>query len=261
MNFSSVFKYLIYKLLSGHPKGHGIHSPFVFDLVSRVFRNKTDSAIVLNIEKVRRLLLNDKRTIYVDDRGSGSKILKSKYRKVSEIARFSPVPPKYGMLLSNMADAFGSPGIIELGTSFGISTMYLAAGNRYCTVNTVEGSSSISEIASENFRQAGFENVNLITGSFDEVLPELLNGNAPGLVFIDGDHRREPLIKYFTKIAEKAGPATTVIVDDIHYSSEMEEAWKEIKNFEKVSVTIDIFRMGIVFFREGISHNDYTIRY
>jgi predicted O-methyltransferase YrrM len=261
MNFSIAFKYLIYKLLASHSKGHGIHSPFVFDLVSRVFRNKTDSAIVLNIEKVRKQLLNDKRIINVDDRGSGSKVLKTKFRKVSEIARFSPVPPKYGMLLSNMAEAFGSPGIIELGSSFGISTMYLAAGNRDYIVNTVEGSSSISEIASENFKSTGFENIKLTTGSFEEVLPELLKGKAPGLVFIDGDHRREPLVKYFTMIADKAGPATTVVIDDIHHSEEMEEAWDEIKRFEKVSVTIDIFRMGIAFFREGISHSDYTIRY
>jgi predicted O-methyltransferase YrrM len=261
MNFSIAFKYLIYKLLAGHSKGHGIHSPFVFDLVSRVFRNKTDSEIVLNIEKVRKLLLNDKRTIYVDDYGSGSKVLKSKFRKVSEIARFSPVPPKYGMLLSNMAGEFGSPVIIELGTSFGISTMYLAAGNRNCMVNTVEGSSSVSEIASATFKRSGLDNINLTSGSFEEVLPQLLNEKVPGLVFIDGDHRREPLLKYFTMIAEKAGPATTVIVDDIHHSVEMEEAWEEIKRFEKVSVTIDIFRMGIAFFREGISHNDYTIRY
>ncbi len=261
MIFSRLFKYLIYKLLSGHSKGHGIHSPFVFDLVSRVFRNKTDSAIVLNIEKTRKRLLNDKRTIFVNDLGSGSGIIKSNNRKVSEIARFSPVPPKYGMLLTKMAETFGSPMILELGTSFGISTMYLASGNINCTVNTVEGSSSVSEIARENFAQSGIKNINLTTGSFIDVLPELLKNETPGLVFIDGDHRKEPLIKYFRMIEEKAGSATVVIIDDIHHSLEMEEAWEEIKMFERVSVTIDIFRMGLAFFREGISHNDYTIRY
>ncbi len=87
-------------------------------------------------------------------------------------------------------------------------------------------------------------------------------GIKPGLVFIDGNHRKEPVLKYFNQIAEISDNKTVIIIDDIYYSKEMEEAWNEIKQLhEKVSVTIDIFRMGIVFFREGINHNNYIIRY
>jgi predicted O-methyltransferase YrrM len=255
-------KYLKYILLSRHRNGHGIHSPFVFDLVSRVFRNKIDPDIVFSIEKIRKRMISDKRSIIVSDLGSGSEIHKTSLRKVSEIARNSPVPAKYGVLLSNMAAEFGEPHIIEFGTSFGISTLYMATACTGALVSTMEGCPSISVIARENFRKEGIENIEVSTGSFDEVLPFILNKKIkPGLVFIDGNHCKEPVIRYFSQIAELSDSKTVIIIDDINYSSEMGEAWDAIKRFEKVSVTIDIYRMGIVFFREGISHNDYVIRY
>jgi predicted O-methyltransferase YrrM len=255
-------KYLKYILLSRHRRGHGIHSPFVFDLVTRVFRNKIDPDIVFSIEKVRKRMISDQRWIIVKDLGAGSVKLKTNLRKVSDIARYSPVSQKYGVLLSNMSAEFGEPLIIELGTSLGISTLYMAASSKGTILNTVEGCPETSGIALENFRKSGYDNIEVHTGSFDEVLPVIISRNIkPGLVFIDGDHRKNPVINYFNQIAEISDNKTVIIIDDIHSSKEMEEAWIEIKRFEKVSVTVDIFRMGIVFFREAINHNNYTIRY
>ena len=172
MIFFSAAKYLKYILLSHHRKGHGIHSPFVFDLVSRVFRNKTDPDIVCNIEKVRKRLISDHRSIKVLDLGSGAGKLKTNLRKVSDIARYSPVPEKYGVLLSNMAAEFGKPVIIEFGTSLGISTMYMAASCTDTMVYTMEGCPAISEIAEDNLKEAGLKNIKLLTGSFDEIFSD-----------------------------------------------------------------------------------------
>lgn len=259
---SRVFNYLNYILLPHHRGGHGIHSPFVFDLVSRVFRNKTDPAIVLLVEQIRKQMLSDKRIINVRDLGSGSASLKKSMRKVSEIARRSPVTPKYGRLLSNIAAEFGKPAIIELGTSVGISAIYMAASCPDATVYTIEGCPETAKLAKQNFVNAGFENIKMMEGSFDDILPELLSEvSKPGLVFIDGNHRKEPVMKYFNLIAENSGNSSVVIIDDINHSKEMNEAWHELKKHEKVSLSIDLFRMGILFFREGINHNDYTIRY
>ncbi len=262
MQIFSTAKYLKYILLSGHKKGHGIHSPFVFDLVSRVFRNKIDHDIVLSIEKIRKKMISDKRTINVNDLGSGSAKMKTNLRKVSDIARYSPVPEKYGVLLSNLAAEFGDQHIVEFGTSLGISTMYLASSCSAATVYTMEGCPALSDIARTNFERAGLNNIKLLTGDFDEVMPEILDRNIkPGLVFIDGNHRRKPVLEYFKRMVGISDNKTVIVIDDIHYSQEMEEAWTIIKDSEKVSVTIDLFRMGIVFFREGMNHNDYTIRY
>jgi predicted O-methyltransferase YrrM len=262
MIFFRATRYLKYILLSGNRKGHGIHSPFVFDLVSRIFRNKIDKDIVFRIEKIRNKLNSDPRSIIVKDFGSGSQKMKTNLRKVSKIARYSAVPQKYGVLLFNLASEFGKPFIVEFGTSFGISTMYMAAACTDAIINTIEGCPATSEIAKENFKKAGIKNIEVFTGSFDEILPVIINSkNKPGLVFIDGDHRKEPVINYFKKMAEISDSKTVLIIDDIYYSKDMEEAWSEIKGNEKVSLTVDIFRMGIVFFREGINHKDYIIRY
>lgn len=262
MIFFRTAKYLKYLLLSGHKKGHGIHSPFIFDLVSRVFRNKTDQNVVCSIEKVRKRLISDKKLILVKDLGSGSEKLKTNIRKVSDIARYSPVPLKYGVLLSNLAAEFGKPLIIEFGTSFGISTMYMAASCSDAEVFTMEGCPATADIACDNFKMAGLTNIKILTGSFDEMLPRITaTGIKPGLVFIDGNHRKEPVLKYFNKMVDLSDNKTVIVIDDICNSKEMEEAWNEIKQNEKVSVTVDIFRMGIIFFREGIIHNDYIIRY
>jgi predicted O-methyltransferase YrrM len=257
-----ITKNLKYILLSKSGKGHGIHSPFVFNLISRVFRNKIDPDIVSGIEKIRKRLVSDNRLIEVRDLGSGSVKMKPNSRRVSDIAKYSPVPKKYGILLSNMAAEFGKPFVVELGTSIGISTMYMASADKSLKIKTIEGCPATATIAKENFREAGFSNIELFTGSFEEVLPAITNCNErPGLVFIDGDHRKEPVIDNFKKIAASSDTGTVVIVDDINYSPEMEEAWNEIRKDKRVSVTVDIYRMGIVFFRTGISHNDYIIRY
>ncbi len=260
--FLYILKYLRYLLFSRHRKGHGIHSPFVFDIVSRVMRNKIDDTIVLKVENIRKKNLSDDRVILVKDLGAGSYKMKKNSRKVSYISSYSAVPGKYGRLLANMASEFGKPDIIELGTSLGVSTLYMAAKSPESTVYTIEGCPATAGIAHENFTDAGVNNVNLIVGSFDEKLPELYKNNVkPGLVFIDGNHRKEPTIRYFNQVADLSGRNTVIIIDDIHISNEMEEAWSLIRQHEKVTLTVDIFRMGLVFFREGIRHYSYVIKY
>lgn len=262
MNFYQASKYLEYLVFSGHRKGHGIHSPFIFDIVSKIFRNKTQSEIVCKIEKIRKKLLHNQKLINVNDLGAGQYRNSSKTRKVSDIAKYSAVPQKYGILLSNLAAEFGSHSIIELGTSLGISAMYLAASCPEGRVYSVEGCGECAELAKENLEEAGFLNVNVINASFDSVLPGFAaEGIKPGMVFIDGNHRKEPTLRYFEQLAEISGEKTVFVIDDIYYSREMSEAWTEIKHSANVSATIDIFRMGIVFLNRNVTRNHYKIRY
>ena len=260
--FYRIAKYLKYIFVSENRNGHGIHSPFVYDIVSRVFRNKTDPSFVYSIEKIRKRMMSDHRIFELQDHGAGSLRTRNAMRKVSDIARYSPVTEKYGKLLANMASEFGGPLIVEFGTSFGISTMYMAASCGETTVISMEGSPAAAEIAVKNFKEAGLNNIRLIEGLFEESIPDIINqGIRPGLIFIDGDHSKKPLLANFEKMAEISDNNTVIIIDDINYSREMAEAWNEIKQYGKVTLTLDIFRMGIVFFRKGIVHNNYIIRY
>ncbi|MCU0408197.1 MAG: class I SAM-dependent methyltransferase [Bacteroidales bacterium] len=261
MNFYAISRYLVYRTLSGHSRGHGIHSPFVFRLVSSVFRNKTAASIVCKVENARKRMLNDRRWIEVTDLGSGSGGRKYGRRRISDIARTSPVTARYGRLLSAMAAEFGNGYIVEMGTSAGISTMYMALCEKPCSILTIEGSEEIARVAAENFSNAGIANISIAAGSFEEYLPAALAKAVPGLVFIDGDHRPERLLAYFDLIAKEAGNETVVIIDDIHMNAEMGRAWKEIGMREDVTVTVDIFRMGLVFFRKEVTKGNYVVRY
>ncbi len=262
MIYCRILKYVKYFLFSRHRKGHGIHSPFVYDLVSRIFRNKIDPDIVLSIEKIRKQMISDPGKIYINDFGSGSGRRNTNLRKVSYIVKNSAVPRKYGILLSNMSKEFGRPHVLEFGTSLGISTMYMAASCPEAVVYTMEGCQATSEIAAENFKRAGIDNIRLLTGPFDEILPMIKStASEPGLVFIDGNHRKEPLLRYCNELAQISGNNTVIVIDDIYSSSGMSEAWEELKHLNKVTLSVDIFRMGILFFREGLNHYDYVIRY
>ena len=207
-------------------------------------------------------MITDRRIIEVTDFGTGSDMGKRNFRRVSAIARYSSVPKKYGNLLAGLSSEFGKSSVIEFGTSLGISTMYMAAANPETIVYTMEGCPAISEIAKDNFAEAGLNNIKLLTGSFDKVLGELEGEKIKaGLAFIDGNHRKEPTVEYFNRMVELSDGNTVIVIDDINYSPEMGEAWTEIKKNEKVSFTVDIFRMGLVFFREGMTRFDYIIRY
>ena len=255
-------KYLKYIILSRHRAGHGIHSPFVFNLINRLFRNKTDYTVVSTVEKVRKRLRSDYRYIYVTDLGSGSGKHKNNRRKVSDIAKYSAVPEKYGALLSSLASEFGNSFIIEFGTSLGISTMYMALSCKDAKVLTLEGCPETAKVAYQNFTDLALQNITILTGPFDENLQNIsATGLKPGLVFIDGNHNKPALIRYFNFITGISDSETVVVIDDINHSNEMQEAWTEIKANEKVSLTIDIYRFGIVFFKSGVSRYDYVIRY
>jgi predicted O-methyltransferase YrrM len=262
VNFYSASKYLKYMLFSSHRRGHGVHSPFVFNLITSVFRNKTEPGIVLSIESLRKRMLEDSTILNVADYGSGSKQMKENLRKISDIARYSSVPKKYGLLLHYLAREFGNSGILELGTSLGISAMYMASGVQDTPVYTIEGSSEVATAARSYIDFTGIGNINISVGRFDDELPTIREkGFTPGLVFIDGDHRKESVIRYFKYIAEFSGEDSVIVIDDIYSSPEMGEAWDLIRQNERVSITVDIFRMGLVFFRKGITRTDYVIRY
>jgi predicted O-methyltransferase YrrM len=258
--FFRLTRFLRYLVIARGRLGHGLHSPFVFDLVTRVFRNQTDPDTVLKIERVRKRMLADSRMVEITYPGTIN--LKNKFRKMSAIARTSPVPAKYGKLLAGMAKEFGGPQIVEFGTSMGISTMYLASPDSAVPVYSMERCIPLAKIAAENFRDEAIDNISLFTGDFEEGIKNITRlGIRPGLVFIDGNHRKEPLLHYFGRMTELSGNDTVIVIDDINYSREMSEAWNIIRQNEKVTLTIDVFRMGIVFFRKGLTRSSYVIRY
>jgi len=204
-----------------------------------------------NIESMRGDLLLDRRLLSIDDFGAGSTVTKSKERTVKDIAKTSLKPKKYAQLLFRMVDYYHLNTIVELGTSLGITTSYLASANGNGNVYTFEGAGQVAKVARENFRELELKNVKLIEGNFDETLPVQLNNiEAIDMAFVDGNHRKEPTINYFNQLLCKSHENSVFIFDDIHWSAEMEEAWKYIQQHPSVTLTVDLFFIGLVFFRK-----------
>jgi predicted O-methyltransferase YrrM len=241
---------------------HGIHSPFVFELYNQVFKNKEKFYAFEKIEALREDLLSNSRQIKITDLGAGSTFNSSKTRSVSEITRTAVKRKKYGQLLFRLVDYFQPETILELGTSIGLSSSYLASARSKSTVITIEGCPEIRKIALENFEDLELKNINSISGNFDDKLPEILKEiKSLDLVFFDGNHRKEATLNYFRLCMEKANDKSIFIFDDIYWSREMAEAWEIIKADPLVTVTLDIFQMGIVFFRKEQVKQDFVLSY
>jgi len=262
-SFQLAKKYFNYYIHAKNAKGHGIHSPFVFDFVIHVLNDKKKYNCYENIEPLRQQLLHNTNTIDVEDFGAGSAVIPFKKRKVNAIAKSSLKNKKFSQLLFRIVKYYKPQTILELGTSFGITTCYLASANRNSKVYTFEGSQEIEKIARENFDKAGLQNIDLIKGNFDKTfLPALYKLEKINLAFIDGNHRKEPTLHYFSELLKKSTNDSIFIFDDIHWSSEMEEAWNLIQQHDSVTLTVDLFFIGLVFFSTDFKvKQHFTIRF
>jgi len=302
------WKYLQYYFTAANGKGHGIHSPFVFDFVTRVLNDRGPYPAWAAIEELRGRLLRDHRLLGIEDMGAGSARDPSRertregaagagtgvpdersgprmrMRKISDIARRAAKPPKLGQLLFRMARHYQPATVLELGTSLGLSTAYLATGAPGARVISMEGSGPIIETAAENLRSLGVD-AELLKGNFDVLLEPLLErigvacsssrsalagvgGKLPaaarsvGLAFVDGNHRYEPTLRYFHLLMAHMFAPAVLIFDDIHWSADMEKAWAAIRADPRVYMTIDLFFIGLVFLRDEFKvKQDFTIRF
>jgi predicted O-methyltransferase YrrM len=256
--FSFLIKYLRYWFSAKN--AHGLHSPFVFELYNEVISKKGSYYSFDKIEHLRKKLLISKKEIDVTDLGTGS----SGKRTIGEIAERSAKGKKYCELLFRIVYRFKPAVILELGTSLGISTAYLATAHPDAKVITIEGCPNTAAEARKNFESLGLKNIESVTGNFDTILPAALRQLPSAfcqLVFLDGNHRKEPTLRYFTQCLEYAGSDSIFIFDDIHWSTEMEAAWEEIKNHPKVTVTVDLFFLGLVFLRKEQVKENLTIKF
>ncbi|MEI6694785.1 MAG: class I SAM-dependent methyltransferase [Bacteroidota bacterium] len=257
-NFKLILKYIKYRF-SAQTK-YDIHSPFVYQLLTNVISDKKPLPEFREIEDLRSLLLKNKSEINVEDFGAGSLKNKTKIRTIAEITRNAAKPPKYAQLLYRLVKHFQPENLVELGTSLGISTAYMAQACPETKIFTLEGSETIAKQANKNFQVLKLPNVEVITGNFDVQLPLLLAyTKAFDFVFFDGNHRKIPTLSYFESCLKHKHNDSVFVFDDIHWSAEMEEAWEIIKQSPEVTVSIDLFFIGMVFFRKASTKENFRI--
>ncbi|RYD84708.1 MAG: class I SAM-dependent methyltransferase [Sphingobacteriales bacterium] len=200
--------------------------------------------------------------ITVTDLGAGSHVNNNKKKKVSDITINALKPPKLAKLLYRLA-AFAKPNnIIELGTCLGITTLYLREAAPEARLYTLEGCPETAGVAKSVFSKAGVKGIKVITGNFDDTLPGVLEAEENlDLVYIDGNHQYDATIRYFDWCLPKVHEGSMLIFDDIYWSDGMKKAWAEIKNHPQVTATVDLFWIGLVFFKQGQAKEHFKIRF
>ncbi len=241
---------------------HGVHSPFVFDLVTKCFYDKTKFPENDVLKHYRNSLLANKNTIEVTDFGAGSRVFKSNTRQISKIAETAGITPKNAKLLFRIVNYFQPKTILEIGTSLGLATSALSLGNTSSKLITLEGCPNTMAVAEKMFQVSSFKlpsnNVNFITTEFTSFLNNL-KPQIFDLIYFDGNHSEKATLEYFELLLPTITNDSVWIFDDIHWSEEMENAWEIIKNHPKVKVTIDTFQWGIVFFRAEQEKEHFVI--
>ena len=253
-------KYLQY-LVNGKTR-HGVHSPFVYHFIESILNsNKINN----NCKKVGLLRKNlEKSNEYIDaiDYGAGSKLGLLKKRKISDMVRSSSKNKKFGELLYRLTSNYKPKKIVELGTSLGISSCYLSLGNPEAKIYTFEGCSQTAKKAKENFKLLALNKIDIIVGNFDNTLAEKIDKiEKIDMAFIDGNHQEQATVSYFDKLLNYSHDKTIIIIDDIYWSKGMSNAWNKIKKNTSVTVTIDLFFLGIVFLNKELSKEDFVLRF
>lgn len=240
---------------------HAVHSPFVFNLVTKCFYDKKHKKKYDILEAYRKSFIKNKNTIQVTDFGAGSKVFKSNERSISKIAKNAGISPKRAQLLFRIANYFEPDFVLEIGTSLGLATTALALGNTNAKIITLEGCPETAKQAQIGFQEFTIKNVESVITEFSNYFKtQDLKPKTQDLIYFDGNHSKTATLAYFELLLPTIQNETVWIFDDIHWSAEMEEAWEIIKKHPKVTVTIDTFQWGLVFFRQEQKKEHFVIR-
>lgn len=240
---------------------HGVHSPFVFDLVTKCFYDKKNYPEYQSLNEYRKFLLNSKTSIEVTDFGAGSRVFKSNTRAINQIAKNAGISPKRAELLFRIVNYFQPESILEIGTSLGLATSALSLGNSKSKIFSLEGCPNTMSIAKNQCQLQNLNNIEFINTKFEDYLSNCqLNTEYCQLIYFDGNHSKKATLDYFELLLPSITNDSVWIFDDIHWSQDMEEAWEIIKNHPKVTITIDTFQWGIVFFRTEQEKEHFVIR-
>ncbi len=222
-----------------------LHSPVVFDLAQALIHDRRWYYAFRDIEAIRKKMLQSAVILHFTDFGAGQASGSVPLRRV---ARRSASSGEQGRRLFRLANWAQPKSILELGTSVGIGTMYLASGARNARFITLEGAADCAAVAQSNLELLNLPNVEVRSGEFGTTMATALKDLAPvDLAYLDGNHRRAATLDYFEQCLALARENAIFIFDDVYWSEEMTVAWTEIQNHPQVTMTVDFFDLSLAF--------------
>jgi len=257
-----IIRYLKYLLKS--KTRYRIHSDFVFGFINNILRDKTNYSDFPKLWETRNEFANSKDLIETVDFGSmaGDRVYRTNILTLKKIVNGRTHSKSRLELLYRLTKYYEPKNILEFGTAVGISSSYIKSGSPDSNMISMEGCANLAAIANARYDELEISNIELAVGNFDTNIDDVLSKfSTLDFVFFDGNHREEPTLRYYDLCSKYITANSIFVFDDIHWSTGMENAWNTIKKDSRVSVTIDLFWFGIVFFRKGIEKQDFVIRY
>jgi len=239
---------------------YGVHSPFVYNLMTQCFYKKADPQKLAMLSNIRKTSYKNHQYISVTDYGKGSKVFKTNRRKISDIAKIAGISRKRAALLLRIVNYFNPLNILEIGTSIGLGTTALSINNPNAQIKTLEGCPKTANMAKELFLKYNLTNIKTVIGDFKNTVPMAAKNQIYDLIYFDGNHQKDPTLDYFEKCLPAIHNNSIFIFDDINWSADMQEAWEYIKQHPKVTVTINTYQWGFVFFRKEQKKQHFTVR-
>jgi predicted O-methyltransferase YrrM len=240
-----------------------LHSPFVFDLYNSCIARQITATELLPVEELRKSAQQNQTPITQQDFGALGSLNKQRTKSIAYFAKTHAKPTRLAHIIYRMVNKYGYQNCVELGTSLGFTSMCIAKGLPNNTkLITIEGAKEIADVAQQHFSQLNLANkIDLRVGNFNELLPDVIN-ELPQVdfAFIDGNHTYEATINYFNLLLQKTHNDSVLIFDDIYWSKGMTQAWEEIKHHPKVTVTVDLFYIGLVYFRTQQVEEHFKLR-
>lgn len=253
-----ILKYINYRFTAFTE--HDLHSPFVYDFYMQLVKNPFPFGDFEGFHEIRKQLSKHTEMITVTDFGAGSKKLNSTNRSIKQIVRHGIAPQKQAEFLYRLMNFLNPKVVVELGTSVGLTSMYLAKATPKAKVYTLEGCDNLSKFSSQLFKTNHVKNITSINGNFNDTLPKLINSlTTVDVLYIDGNHAYEPTMRYFELALQKKNEQSVFIFDDITWSEGMQKAWREICTHPEVTLSLDFFFFGIVFFRKEQKNKEHFV--
>ncbi|SDD19248.1 Methyltransferase domain-containing protein [Algoriphagus faecimaris] len=225
---------------------YSLQSPYLFSLIKGLSEFKASQKKAnLDIEQFRKKLLANDQNIQVRDLGAGSKKAGESIRKISDITRYSTSSRKFTQLFQYFCTQTPAKTVVELGTCMGISTRYLSKVTQGI-LHTFEGSEEILKIA-----QKGLEKPSVIfhLGDIQELLPNFIQREKSiDFALIDANHTYKATLESFSSLLPSLHSQSIVIIGDIYWSAEMQQAWKEILQHPRVKLSLDFYECGVLLF-------------
>lgn len=258
MNLQQAIDFLKYRLNAKNR--HGIHSPFVYRLLDEVIYDFRAKSVYHDIEKLRAELLEYTREIPLDDR-DGESINTGKTIKIKScVGKLKSTLVL--QLIYRLVEELKPLNIIEYGSSLGISTAYLAKAAPQARIIHIDENKETASITAEILRKLNIQNVELHIGDLVASFPLFLK-DIPQLdvVLIQSAKRRENILNNFKCCLPRLSNNSMMVFENIYQNKEMKEAWNEIKSHPEITVTLDLFQVGLVFIRRAQAKEDFTIRF